>query len=160
MLSISDANRSDIYAYFSHSRFQLTSMVRGTRSLPQEWNPRKHHVFLTTQPEWHEPIWIILAGQLEEMGVGVTLFTECDRTTSGTCIRFGLLDVARKAGVWSGGTCRLDQLSTCMKLPSIDLHSAEKEIRGIRCNEPLPTGEFMDTIFLATESIESVRSRT
>lgn len=65
-----------------------------------------HHVFLYTKPVWHEEVWLSLGGMLTNMKVPYTAYVECDTSTgSETCVRFGLLDIAKKMGQWTGGEC-------------------------------------------------------
>jgi len=78
-----------------------TSRVLSTLTTKQQFDGGGHHVVLTTYPRWHEEVWLCLGGMLSDLGVPTSTYTECEGSAS--CIRYGLLDVAEKIGVWRGG---------------------------------------------------------
>lgn len=85
------------------------------------FDPSSHHVFIATQPNWHEQVWLTIGGMLSSLKVPYTAYTECDDTAEGeTCIRFGLLEMAAVLGVWNGGRkseplCRRRSLPYCFR---------------------------------------------
>lgn len=69
-------------------------------------NPSDLHAIIATSPYYREDVWLSLAGALRRMGVQSTLFTECDNSNGdSSCVRFGLLDLARDTGMLDGRQC-------------------------------------------------------